>query len=581
MKPFNEINLLLKDLKKMSNSENFIQQPNTALKSDIETIFSPKNNLDNRSVQSFKSKIEIKSFKPQNDLSFYLNINKNKIDVNKNSNKSSDSISTSSEKYNSNAENQIKQPSIDEIYNEVINNNLIQKYIINKDIESLKEKINLFQNNKDLLKKILSNVDIRGNTPVLLTVLLHNHINKKEFYRNKIFLDILKLLLENEADFKIKNINKYTPLDLASFHKDKEMVSIIYDYYLKRYNFKVKRWGEEFVKYFQNMKDFYFVLKWKVHIPLLSFLCPNDKCPVWKKGVNLRMDTTFKDFKNLKVIRNPFSYLMISNENNKIDFYKKDIKKNTYYLQNEPLDDEEKNLIINEIMQNKRMIGNFKLLRCDISESVGFFSNEPIFENVNGFLSQKYELNLTVKAEQFPIKIIEYYDFNENNYLNKNENIIKSEKNINEKELKEKFKDNFHVKNENFSKSISELEKEKKLKAYVWIANDTFFNSRDCVNLIKILSPVNDLMNKVNEFFSHPDVNKIVEKNGFPIKIQIPYNFFIDFTVSFDKLKTFENNDKELINAFNILHDVKRITRKEADNLKVDYKRRVGYSNIR
>ena len=581
MKPFNEINLLLKDLKKMSNSQNFIQQPNTALKSDIETIFSPKNNLDNRSVQSFKSKIEIKSFKPQRDLSLYLNINKNKMNVIKNSNKSFDSISTSSEKYNSNAENQIKQPSIDEIYNEVINNNLIQKYIINKDMESLKEKINLFQNNKDLLKKILSNVDIRGNTPVLLTVLLHNHINKKEFYRNKIFLDILKLLLENEADFKIKNINKYTPLDLASFHKDKEMVSIIYDYYLKRYNFKVKRWGEEFVKYFQNMKDFYFVLKWKVHIPLLSFLCPNDKCPVWKKGVNLRMDTTFKDFKNLKVIRNPFSYLMISDDNNKIDFYKKDIKKNTFYLQNEPLDDEEKNLIINEIMQNKRMIGNFKLLRCDISESVGFFSNEPIFENVNGFISQKYELNLTVKAEQFPIKMIEYYDFNENNYLNKNENIIKSEKNINEKELKEKFKDNFHVKNENFSKSISELEKEKKLKAYVWIANDTFFNSRDCVNLIKILSPVNDLMNKVNEFFSHPDVNKIVEKNGFPIKIQIPYNFFIDFTVSFDKLKTFENNDKELINAFNILHDAKRITRKEADNLKVDYKRRVGYSNIR
>ena len=581
MKPFNEINLLLKDLKKMSNSQNFIQQPNTALKSDIETIFSPKNNLDNRSVQSFKSKIEIKSFKPQRDLSLYLNINKNKMNVIKNSNKSFDSISTSSEKYNLNAENQIKQPSIDEIYNEVINNNLIQKYIINKDIESLKEKINLFQNNKDLLKKILSNVDIRGNTPVLLTVLLHNHINKKEFYRNKIFLDILKLLLENEADFKIKNINKYTPLDLASFHKDKEMVSIIYDYYLKRYNFKVKRWGEEFVKYFQNMKDFYFVLKWKVHIPLLSFLCPNDKCPVWKKGVNLRMDTTFKDFKNLKVIRNPFSYLMISNENNKIDFYKKDIKKNTFYLQNEPLDDEEKNLIINEIMQNKRMIGNFKLLRCDISESVGFFSNEPIFENVNGFISQKYELNLTVKAEQFPIKIIEYYDFNENNYLNKNENIIKSEKNINEKELKEKFKDNFHVKNENFSKSISELEKEKKLKAYVWIANDTFFNSRDCVNLIKILSPVNDLMNKVNEFFSHPDVNKIVEKNGFPIKIQIPYNFFIDFTVSFDKLKTFENNDKELIKAFNILNNAKRITRKEADNLKVDYKRRVGYSNIR
>ena len=579
MKPFNEIDLLLNDLK--SNSQNFLQQPNTSLKSDITTVFSPKKNSDNISIQSSKSKMEKKTFKPQRDLSLYLNINENKMISNKSSNKSSDSISTSSEKYNLNTINKIQQPSIDEIYNEIINNNLIQKFIINKDIESLKEKINLFQNNKDLLKKILSNVDIRGNTPVLLTVLLHNHINKKKFYRNKIFLDILKILLENEADFKIKNINKYTPLDLAAFHKDREIISIIYDYYLKRYEFKVKRWGDEFTKYFQNMKDFYFVLKWKVHIPLLSFLCPNDKCPVWKKGANLRMDTTFKDFKNLKVIRNPFSYLMISDENNKVDFYKKDIKKNTFYLQYEPLDEEEKSLIINEIMHNKRMIGNFKLLRCDISESVGFFSNEPIFENVNGFKSQKYELNLTVKAEQFPIKITEYYDIDEDNYLNKKKNIIKSEKNINEKELKEKFKDNFHVKNENFSKSLSELEKEKKLKAYVWIANDTFFNSRDCVNLIKILSPVNDLMNKVNEFFSHPDVNKIVEKNGFPIKIQIPYNFFIDFTVSFDKLKTFENNDKELINAFDILHDAKRITRKEADNLKVDYKRRVGYSNIR
>lgn len=579
MKPFNEIDFLLNDLR--SNSQNFLQQPNTSLKSDITTVFSPKKNLDNISIQSFKSKMEIKSFKPQRDLSVYLNINENKMISNKSSNESSDSISTSSEKYNLNTINKIQQPSIDEIYNEIINNNLIQKFIINKDIESLKEKINLFQNNKDLLKKILSNVDIRGNTPVLLTVLLHNHINKKDFYRNKIFLDILKILLENEADFKIKNFNQYTPLDLAAFHKDREIISIIYDYYLKRYEFKVKRWGDEFKKYFQNMKDFYFVLKWKVHIPLLSFLCPNDKCPVWKKGANLRMDTTFKDFKNLKVIRNPFSYLMISDENNKVDFYKKDIKKNTFYLQYEPLDEEEKSLVINEIMHNKRMIGNFKLLRCDISESIGFFSNEPIFEKVNGFNAQKFELNLTVKAEQFPIKIIEYYDINKENYLNKNKSIIKSEKNINEKELKEKFKDNFHVKNENFSKSLSELEKEKKLKAYVWIANDTFFNSRDCVNLIKILSPVNDLMNKVNEFFSHPDVNKIVEKNGFPIKIQIPYNFFIDFTVSFDKLKTFENNDKELINAFDILHDAKRITRKEADNLKVDYKRRVGYSNIR
>ena len=140
MKPFNEIDLLLNDLK--SNSQNFLQQPNTSLKSDITTVFSPKKNSDNISIQSFKSKMEIKSFKPQRDLSLYLNIDENKMISNKSSNKSSDSINTSSEKYNLNTINKILQPSIDEIYNQIINNNLIQKFIINKDIESLKEKIN-------------------------------------------------------------------------------------------------------------------------------------------------------------------------------------------------------------------------------------------------------------------------------------------------------------------------------------------------------------------------------------------------------------------------------------------------------
>ena len=140
MKPFNEIDLLLNDLK--SNSQNFLQQPNTSLKSDNTTVFSPKKNSDNISIQSFKSKMEIKSFKPQRDLSLYLNIDENKMISNKSSNKSSDSINTSSEKYNLNTINKILQPSIDEIYNQIINNNLIQKFIINKDIESLKEKIN-------------------------------------------------------------------------------------------------------------------------------------------------------------------------------------------------------------------------------------------------------------------------------------------------------------------------------------------------------------------------------------------------------------------------------------------------------
>ena len=70
-----------------------------------------------------------------------------------------------------------------------------------------------------------------------------------KFYRNKKLLDLLKILLENGADFKLKNIYHYSSLALVILNKDKLIVSIIYDYYLERYNFKYKRRGDEFVKY--------------------------------------------------------------------------------------------------------------------------------------------------------------------------------------------------------------------------------------------------------------------------------------------------------------------------------------------
>ena len=39
------------------------------------------------------------------------------------------------------------------------------------------------------------------------------------------------------------------------------------------------------------------------------------------------------------------------------------------------------------------MVGNFKLFHCKISESLGFLSNKPIIEKVNGFKAQKYDIN--------------------------------------------------------------------------------------------------------------------------------------------------------------------------------------------
>jgi hypothetical protein len=47
------------------------------------------------------------------------------------------------------------------------------------------------------------------------------------------------------------------------------------------------------------------------------------------------------------------------------------------------------------------------------------------------------------------------------------------------------------------------------------------------------VSTANELTQKIKEFLNDEEVRKIIDKNGFPVKIQIPYNFLISFTVTF------------------------------------------------
>ena len=57
----------------------------------------------------------------------------------------------------------------------------------------------------------------------MLTILLHC------MTKEKIFKDILLLLLQNHADFKKKDLNLFTPLDLAISYENRELVSILYE----------------------------------------------------------------------------------------------------------------------------------------------------------------------------------------------------------------------------------------------------------------------------------------------------------------------------------------------------------------
>lgn len=335
--------------------------------------------------------------------------------------------------------------------------------------------------------------------------------------------------------------------------------------------------------YFESMKkDFTVEFKWSVRIPILSFLCPNDVLTIRKRGCELRTDFTFEDYKNLSTIRRPSSFVLMKNEMGSLNIIKCDHKKKIHYDICEELDEEEMDLVIEDIMTKKRMNGSFKLLEAKLEETKSFFdSKKNIYEEIDGRKAQKYELKLRVKLDRNPTEKIIYVDLNEENYFDPNSKIILNTQNCDENDLQKHLEDGFHIRNKTVTTSLNEMEKEKKLKAYVWVVRNSPINSEDAVKLINSLAPANDFMGKVKEFFEHPDLLVLIRENGFPVKVQIPYNIFIDLTFSFGKFQELDHDDQYLVSMYDFLKDSRQLSRKEAQNIKVEYKTRAAFANIR
>ena len=330
---------------------------------------------------------------------------------------------------------------------------------------------------------------------------------------------MLTTLVENDANFKKRDINRWTPMSIAVSYDDEELIRMIYDFYLQNRIERVKKNNIKISNYLSSMKDLYIELKWKVSIPLLSFLCPNDVIKIWKKKDEMRADFTFVDFKNLRVIRNPNSILLKLNESTgEHELLKANFVKKEYYNMMEPLEQDEKELVLKEVMTKKRMNGSFKLMECQLVEEKE--GDKKVIEEVNGWKAQKYQLNLKVKLDRNPTEIVEYFDLNEDNYLNKDVNIVKNRIAFGEHDLKGNLEEGLHIKNSLVTKSMNELEKEKTLKAYVWVIVNSPINSQDAVQQIS-------LWIKLKNFLTIRIYKRLLKKMDFLLKLKFHIIFLL------------------------------------------------------
>jgi hypothetical protein len=458
---------------------------------------------------------------------------------------------------------------------------MLHKLIFDKKINEIRELLKKMKtSNEELFRLMLNQIDLRGNTPVFLTVLL------RQKNKDDLSLMILMELLKYNADVKIRNLERWTPLELATSNEDVDAVCLIYDHILWRRLKKIKENKGRAALFLKQTPNFYIEMKWEVNVPLLSFLCPNDICKIWKFEDNVRMDYTFLDYKNMITKRSPMSYIFQGHGIQK-EFFQVNWKQEQYFNPFEPLDEEEKALVIKEIMNSHRVNAEFKIKKCDIQPSQSTWNKKPVMENVNEWKSQKYDINISAFFNMHNKEKLEYINLNEKIYFDQEEELKRNITLIyDENDLKEKLADSFHVKNQNIRKNLMKLgnNKEKNLKANVWIAQNFPIQSSHLVNLFTSISSANEFTQKLNEFFKNKEVKNIIDNDGFPIKLKIPVNFFIDISVTFMNYKSLDSQSSEnygnIMEKFEIPSKFKRISRKRAINLKEDYKKRVAYANM-
>lgn len=150
-------------------------------------------------------------------------------------------------------------------------------------------------------------------------------------------------------------------------------------------------------------------------------------------------------------------------------------KANTYFNPFEEFEESEKQLIIKDIMNSHRIHGEFKLKDCVINESLSGWAKKPVYEKINGWNAKKYEVSLTAFVNLHNKEKFVYEDFNKEEYFNFNKHLNKRVVyQENKEDTKKNIADGFKVKNDKMRNALMKMSdnKDKKLKAYVWIAEN-------------------------------------------------------------------------------------------------------------
>jgi hypothetical protein len=281
------------------------------------------------------------------------------------------------------------------------------------------------------------------------------------------------------------NSNRLTPFELASTHEDNEVAYLLYTNYLENRKRKTEINKKSAINFLKKSPNFSLEMKWEVNVPLLSYFCPSDTCLLTKFNENVRMDYSFIEFKKISSVKSPSSWIFLGKNS---EIYLTEWEKKTFFNPFEEFEEDEKKLILAEMMNSNRVNADFKLKNCEIKESKSTFGKKPVYEKINGYNAKKYEVNITTFVNLHDKEKFFFENFSFENYFDDMADLgLKITHKVNNKEIKKNMVDNLKFDNSKMKKELLNIQEkgDKKLKANVWVVED--FPLKSSVFIYKLI----------------------------------------------------------------------------------------------
>ncbi|KAM4745974.1 ankyrin repeat domain-containing protein 13A [Anableps anableps] len=407
------------------------------------------------------------------------------------------------------------------------------------DYRKLEQQIRLQQND-------IEAVDPRGRTPLHLAVSLGH-------------LELVRVLLRHGASVTKENAKNWTVLQEAVSTGDPEMVQLV----LQRRDYLKASTAlggvPELLLKIKESPDFYMEMKWEFTswIPLLSRICPNDVCCIWKSGASLRVDATLLGFDNMTWIRGRRSYIFkgddshaelmeVNHDDGVVDTERFNISQEMEEVTLESMQPAEQEVakrlttpIVNTYLDTK----DIAFERCK-SGILGWRTDKT--DVVNGF-----------EAKVFSVNNVNVVIRTRTEHLTDEEKArIKSERNVLESLLgsveqhisaqgnstleyatatnptaitpEEYFNPDFDLGNRDIGRPIELTIRTQKFKGTLWMSEE------HPLSLVEQVTPIIDLMARTSSHFARlRDFVTLKFPPGFPVKIEIPLFHVLNARITF------------------------------------------------